>query len=120
MSEDEAIVLLLDNLDGEPLEDTKIIRLTTGKRKKFWNKNCVAIGLSSGFMEPLESTSIHLVQSGIARLMSLFPNRDFDQEDIDEYNRESHSEFDRIRDFLIAHYCINQREEQIGRASCRE
>src|SRR5690625_7024775 len=93
----------------------KPIRFNTWKRKIFWHKNCVAIGLSSVFMEPLESTSIHLVQSGIARLMSLFPNRDFDQEDIDEYNRDSHSEFDRIRDFLIAHYCINQREEPFWR-----
>jgi tryptophan halogenase len=119
MSEDEAANILLKNLDGPPLADVKVLKFITGKRKLFWVKNCVAIGLAGGFMEPLESTSLHLVQSAIARLLALFPDKRFSQSDIDAFNRQSHFEYDKIRDFLIMHYHVTTRNDSEFWDHCR-
>lgn len=102
---------LMQSLEGTPLAEPRHLRFQTGIREKLWCKNVVAIGLSGGFLEPLESTSIHMIQSGIAKLLALFPAGQFEPTETDEYNRILSVSFGHIRDFLIAHYCLTHRDD---------
>lgn len=96
---------------GDPLAEPRLLKFTAGRRRRFWHRNCVALGLASGFLEPLESTSIQLVVSGLYNLLDHFPDRRFDEANIDSYNAELTEEMERIRDFLVLHYCLSQRDD---------
>ncbi|HEY7884356.1 MAG TPA: tryptophan halogenase family protein [Cellvibrionaceae bacterium] len=111
LSDDEAIDTLLNTLPDQPLAEPRLLRFKAGRRKMSWHKNCVAVGLSSGFLEPLESTSIYLIQFGIFKLLELFPDKQFRQADIDAYNTSLSSVYDTIRNFIILHYHLNQKND---------
>lgn len=111
LSNDQARETLLANLDTPALAEPRLINFTTGKRKQMWWGNCIAVGLSSGFLEPLESTSLHLVQTAIIRLITLFPDKRLCQANIDQYNLQAANEMAQIRDFIIAHYKVTERTD---------
>lgn len=119
MSDDEAIESLLGDLDGPVLGAPRKIKFRTGHRNRFWEKNCIAIGLSGGFLEPLESTSLYLIQEGISKFISLFPSADMPMTIRNEYNRQLGQKFDQVRDFLILHYKATERDDSPFWNYCR-
>jgi tryptophan halogenase len=119
ISDDEARETLLANIEGEPLTEPRLIKFRPGQRLKQWSKNCVAVGLASGFLEPLESTSIHLIQRNTIRMMRMFPQDRITQTDIDEFNRQARFDIETIRDFIILHYCVTNRQDTPFWRYCR-
>ena len=111
LGEDEATAQLMASLDAPPLAEPRLLRFKAGRRRKAWHRNVVAIGLSAGFLEPLESTSLFLVQSALSRLIQFFPDTSFDLDGINEYNRLADDELERIRDFVILHYHLTRRDD---------
>ena len=120
LSDDEAKATLLTKVQGEVIRPPRVIKFKPGQRDVAWKHNCVAIGLSSGFLEPLESTSIHMIQKGITRLVQLFPVDGICQSDIDEYNRQTREGNENARDFVILHYHVQNRTDSPFWRDCRE
>ncbi|ESQ89677.1 hypothetical protein ABAC460_12475 [Asticcacaulis sp. AC460] len=120
MNDDEAAATLLRHLDGKALADPKFVRFKTGRRKLSWNRNVVAIGLSGGFLEPLESTSIHLIQSGLVKLLDFWPGETIDPLLAEQYNRAMANQYNWIRDFIILHYKASQRDDSEFWRYCRD
>ncbi|MFP4277210.1 MAG: tryptophan halogenase family protein [Wenzhouxiangella sp.] len=119
LSEDQATRLLLDNIDGKPITEPRCIRFRTGRRLLQWNQNCLALGLASGFLEPLESTSIHMIQNSLIRFIKLFPAGRIEPTEVDQFNRDVQLEAEYIRDFIILHYHVNQRTDSDFWVDCR-
>lgn len=119
-SDERATEILQQNITGNPLNSPRVIKFRPGRRLKQWNRNCVAIGLSSGFIEPLESTSIHLIQQGIVRLLRMFPHEGIEQAVVDEYNKQTVFEMERIRDFIILHYKVTERTDSPFWQHCKQ
>ena len=119
LSDEAALESLNADLDGETISEPNFLRFRAGIRRKPWNRNVIALGLASGFLEPLESTSIHLVQSAIARLMANFPDKSFNQPDIDYYNRRTRLEWEQVRDFIVLHYHATARDDSPFWNYCR-
>jgi len=111
ISDEQATKTLLENIEGEPLTSPRIIPFKTGMRKQSWVKNCLSLGLAQGFIEPLESTAIHLVSKSIAIFVRMFPTKECNQPLIDEYNRSVRADYEEIRDFLVLHYCETSRQD---------
>lgn len=120
LEDDQALELLQSQLPGKARTQPKFIRFQTGSRSKHWYKNCVALGLSSGFLEPLESTSIHLIQQGVLRLVQLFPVEGINASDVREFNEQTRIDVERIRDFIILHYKVTEREDSEFWRYCKE
>jgi tryptophan halogenase len=120
LSDEDAIQTILDNVEGETITEPRVIKFRTGRRRKHWNKNCVAMGLASGFIEPLESTSIHLIQRAIIRLIQMFPYNGMREPEVSEFNRQMDDEIENIRDFIILHYHVTNRDDTKFWRHCRK
>ncbi|MGI9249663.1 MAG: tryptophan halogenase family protein [Pseudohongiellaceae bacterium] len=119
VSDEEALNTLLGNLESKPITEPRAFKYQTGRRAEAWNKNCIAIGLAAGFLEPVESTSIHLAMSAILRLLKLFPQGEISPTHVAEYNQQTKDEMERVRNFIILHYHATQRDDTEFWRHCR-
>lgn len=119
IEEDRALDTLMRNLEGAPKADPRLIKFKAGRREAFWVKNCIAIGLSAGFLEPLESTSIYLIQAAIRNLQLFFPDRSFEPPEMAQFNQILIDEYEYVRDFIVLHYKLTQRDDSEFWRYCR-